>query len=278
MMQGFWWYLKVSRPRFWLYAFGPFLIGAVAAGQISNLLALLLLGLYFTLPANLLIYGVNDIFDYETDRHNPKKQKYEELVTPDKQKKLAKTIFLLNLPVLLLMPFLPDAARWGLVGFIFFGVFYSARPIRAKTKPVIDTLFNILYVFPGVVSYGLLTGAFPPTQVLVAATLWCMAMHAYSAVPDIEADRTAKIRTVATFLGTRGTLAFCMLAYFIASILAYRYLTTFAAVAGAVYLTMMIMSLVDTDRSRVFALYKTFPYINMAVGAGLFFWVATLVK
>jgi 4-hydroxybenzoate polyprenyltransferase len=32
-----------------------------------------LLMIYFTYPANLLVYGVNDIFDYETDKLNAKK-------------------------------------------------------------------------------------------------------------------------------------------------------------------------------------------------------------
>ena len=68
--------LKVSRPRFWLYVFGPYIVGLAAGAatrddfvRIENLV----FGLYFLLPANLLIYGINDIFDFETDRLNPKK-------------------------------------------------------------------------------------------------------------------------------------------------------------------------------------------------------------
>jgi 4-hydroxybenzoate polyprenyltransferase len=29
---------------------------------------------------------------------------------------------------------------------------------------------------------------------------WAMAMHAFSAVPDIQADKDAKLATIATFL------------------------------------------------------------------------------
>ena len=68
--------IKVIRPRFWLYIFGPYLVG-LAAGASSRVDFLrfdaLLFGLYFLFPANLLIYGINDIFDFETDRRNPKK-------------------------------------------------------------------------------------------------------------------------------------------------------------------------------------------------------------
>ena len=38
--------------------------------------------LYATFPANLLIYGINDVFDYETDTLNAKKEEYETLLHP----------------------------------------------------------------------------------------------------------------------------------------------------------------------------------------------------
>jgi hypothetical protein len=41
----------------------------------------------------------------------------------------------------------------SLLGFLFFGIFYSAPPIRAKEIPFLDSFFNILYVFPGIAAY-----------------------------------------------------------------------------------------------------------------------------
>ena len=77
--------LKVSRPRFWLYVFGPYLVGLAAGASAREdflQFKVFAFALYFLLPANLLIYGVNDIFDFETDKLNPKKQDYEILVQP----------------------------------------------------------------------------------------------------------------------------------------------------------------------------------------------------
>ena len=57
--------LKVSRPRFWIYIFGPYIVGLIAGVENkTELLSLLylLFGIYFLYPANLLIYGVNDIY------------------------------------------------------------------------------------------------------------------------------------------------------------------------------------------------------------------------
>ena len=73
--------LRVSRPRFWMYLLGPYMV-ALAATSLRPPVEVWLLGLYLTLPANLLIYGVNDLFDAETDRLNPKKRDYESLLQP----------------------------------------------------------------------------------------------------------------------------------------------------------------------------------------------------
>ena len=48
------------------------------------------------LRRNLLIYGVNDIYDYETDKLNEKKNTYETLVTPGLRSKLWLAIFVSN--------------------------------------------------------------------------------------------------------------------------------------------------------------------------------------
>lgn len=269
-------YLKISRPRFWLYLLGPFLIGAVAANQMpGQWFNLVVFGLYFSFPANFLIYGVNDLFDYETDKHNAKKQHYEMLLKPADQRQLIKAIWLWNVPALSLwlLSDLPQAARWGLLGFTLFGIFYSASPIRAKTKPLLDSLFNVLYVCPAIVGYGLVAGRFPPMLLLAAAGLWCMAMHAYSAVPDISADKKAGLHTIATTLGSSGTILFCWLCYTLAVVFSYKWLGTFGIVLGAVYQMLMIISVVDTGRERIFRVYRWFPYINMLVGMALFFWV-----
>jgi 4-hydroxybenzoate polyprenyltransferase len=45
-----------------------------------------------------------------------------------------------------------------------------------------------------------------------------MAMHAYSAVPDISADREADLQTVATLYGKNGTLLFCIICYLLSII------------------------------------------------------------
>lgn len=284
-VSGFRFILNVSRPRFWFYTFGPYLIGLVAGisdDHYSQLIfpAVLIFAAYFLFPANLLIYGVNDIFDYETDRQNPKKGEYELLVGPDKRRSVATWIVLANLPfALAALTVLKVEANISMilvafVCFLFFSIFYSAPPIRAKTKPFLDSAFNILYVMPGVFGYALIAKEFPPLQPIIAAGCWTAAMHAYSAIPDIEADRVAGINTIATVCGTYGTLAFCFLLYLVAAILSIECLGLASITLGAAYLLLMIASIQSARSGRLFKLYRAFPLINVAAGFVLFWSIA----
>ena len=153
--------LKVSRPRFWIYIFGPYLIGLVAAVNYKQELLdwrVLVFGLFFTLPANLLIYGINDIFDYETDKLNPKKEGYEALVTPERRGGLIAAILVTNIPFFAVAVTLGVQPMIAFASFLFYSIFYSAPPIRAKAWPFLDSLFNVLYIMPGIFAFAMLTG------------------------------------------------------------------------------------------------------------------------
>lgn len=272
--------LKVSRPRFWFYVFGPYIVGLVAGitttTDLYNLVYLLL-GMYFLFPANLLIYGVNDIFDYETDRLNEKKAHYETLVTPVNRWPLSLTIFLTNFAFvdIFFLGSLPTAIFGA--AFLFFSIFYSAPPIRAKTKPFLDSAFNVLYIMPGLFAYSLVTREFPPTMIVVAAGCWTAAMHAYSAIPDIDADREAGLKTIATVCGPYMTLAFCAGLYSAAAILSIQYLGFASVALGFAYVILMLASVRSVKTGRLFKLYRAFPLINVAAGF-IIFWHIALEK
>lgn len=265
--------IKISRPHFWFYLLGPYLLGVVAGNFLLNnysLWDIVLWGFYFLFPANLFIYGINDIFDYETDKLNIKKQSYEQLLPPQERAFLITAILITSLPWIFALLFANLGVQTSIVLFIFLGLFYSAPPLRAKAKPVIDSLFNVLYIFPALVGY-FLTGALAlQWPILVAAGLWTMAMHAYSAIPDIEADFQAGIQTIATYFGKNRTLLFCTLCYLISSFIAAVYIGTVGYLLGIVYLIMMRLTFQKQSTSAMLKLYKYFPIINMGAGFILF--------
>ncbi len=267
---------KTSRPRFWIYLLGPVLLGSVAAltsgGRLSWLAVCALL--VFTFPANLFLYGINDIFDQETDRLNPKKQGYETLLDPRSVKRLLWAIVLGIVPAVLLFLFLPRPALIAFLLFLFLGAFYSAPPIRAKAIPFLDSAFNSLYLMPGLVAWYAFGGEAISWPVIGAGALWCMAMHAYSAIPDIEADQTSTLQTVATILGKNGTLTFCLLLYVASAGLFYVASPgTVPLILGIVYILLMLRSLRTRTTSELFTLYRLFPWVNALVGFGLFWWI-----
>lgn len=266
--------LKVSRPRFWFYLFGPYLVGLVAGVASRGDLAdwrFALFGIYFLLPANLLVYGVNDIFDYETDSLNEKKTDYETVVGPESRRRLFFWIAVLNLPFIILAAVLFDVPSFAaLQTFIFLSIFYSSPPIRAKSKPVLDSAFNLLYVMPGAFAYAISAGQLPPTILIIAGGLWTAAMHAYSAIPDIESDKQAGLSTIATFFGPYGTLAICFCLYAGSAVLSLEYLGISSVTLGSAYLILMLASVRSVKTGRIFKLYRAFPFINVAAGFVLF--------
>jgi 4-hydroxybenzoate polyprenyltransferase len=256
-----------------MYVLGPYVVGLAALKSPAvfySPLALLFLA-YFLLPANLLIYGINDIFDYETDVLNAKKRGYEALVPPDARKPLMIAIVLTNLPFCIAAFFLPQPAQLALLAFVALSAFYSAPPIRAKAKPFLDAAFNALYLCPGYVAYFLAGGGNLSLPTLLAGWAWVMAMQAYSAVPDITADKESKTFTVATTLGLRGTLLFCLALYLTAAALSSVTLGWLALPLGLVYATLMLLSLRAGTEEGVMKLYKNFPLLNTFCGMILFF-------
>lgn len=272
--------LKISRPTRWPLLIVPFFIGAVA-GDTTNFFwpALAVFAFYFTFPANILLYGLNDISDRQTDAHSPERR-HKNHITEFSRWRILNIIILWNLPfaVVWLADEMPTAAKLSLLGFLFFSIFYSFKPIRAKTKPPLDAAFNILYVFPALFAYGLLEYKFPSWQIIAAAGLWTAMMHAYAAIPRSPADRKAKVHTIATLLRPLGTLGFCLIAAAAAVALSYGVLKLFAVGAGLLYLLIFLITFVRNYPAKQFVLYTAFPYINAAVGLGLIAYITLVIK
>jgi len=265
--------LKQSRPRFWIYVFGPFILPLATLQSIHGLsFSLILVGLYFTFPANIFIYGVNDIYDKETDMHNDKKKSYETEISKQVEKKVKIVLIIITLIILLYSVFfLTLITTASILLFLICAHQYSAPPLRAKAIPFLDSIVSgVLYTIPAFVSWTMIHTSMPPLWPFIAACIWSMSMHAYSAVPDIEADKQAHIHTGATILGKNTMLVMCAILYIIASIIVVPYLGIFAYIAGLIYLMLIILSIATKTSGATLRYYKMFPIINTLVGFGIF--------
>jgi 4-hydroxybenzoate polyprenyltransferase len=276
--------LKLSRPRFWLYLAGPVLVGvAYGASARSDLFAPAAVALfaYFLVPANVYLYGVNDLFDADVDAENPKKTDID-AENPKKEGRDAREVRYrggvgvsaivalcglagVALAGVLVTDLLDADATAGLwvVAFLVLGYAYSAPPFRLKTTPPLDSVSNGLYVLPGAAAYVALAGEQPPLLALVGGWLWAMAMHTFSAVPDVEPDRRAGIRTTATRLGERGALAYCGGCWLLAAV-AFGLLDLRAGVLLGLY-PLLAVAVAETG-VPISRAYWWFPAINALVG------------
>lgn len=259
-----WYLLVLSRPRFWLYLAGPVLVGiAAAADTIGELFlpANAVLFAYFLLPANVLLYGINDLFDAEIDAENPKKDDREIRWQGDRFVLFA--VIASGVVGTVLFWLTPPVAWPWLVGFFVLAIGYSAPPTRFKTTPFLDSLSNGLYILPGAAAYATVAGVQPPILAVGGAWLWTMGMHTFSAVPDIEPDRAGGIETTATFLGERRTYVYCGLCW-AAAALAFAPIDVRLGALLAIYpvfLLWVVRSSVAVDRA-----YWWFPVLNTFVG------------
>ena len=257
----------LSRPRFWFYLAGPILVGiAYGAGDAADLVtpATVALFVYFLVPANVFLYGVNDVFDREIDAVNPKKGGRE---TRYRGQPVVPIVVVVSaLLAVVVAWFVPVPAWPWLVGFLVLGVAYSAPPLRLKTTPLLDSLSNGLYILPAGAAYVTVAGSQPPALAVAAGWFWAMGMHTFSAIPDIGPDRRAGIRTTATVLGKRATYAYCG-ACWLAATLAFGLVD--ARFGGVLAVYPLLIAVVSATSVPVERAYWWFPAINTAVGATL---------
>lgn len=253
-----------SRPRFWLYLAGPVAVGivygATGPGALASVTVIILLA-YFLVPANVFLYGVNDIFDADLDRRNPKKFDRERRWEGNRM--VVGGVLLAGVLGLVTFAVTPLVAWPYLAGFFILGAAYSAPPLRFKTTPGFDSAANGLYILPGAAAYAALAGSHPPLAALLGGWVWAMGMHAFSAIPDVPPDRAAGVATTATVLGAAGTLWFCLMCWTVATI-SFAVLDVRLGAILAVYPLVAGWILVRAIPVR--AAYWWFPVLNGVVG------------
>ncbi|KAA9089224.1 UbiA family prenyltransferase [Microbacterium radiodurans] len=264
--------VHISRPVLWINTIGTGALGMWLTGQLIDVAAIPLL-VWLTLPFNLLIYGVNDIFDQETDALNARKGGVEGARIEQREVKLiAWAVAITNIPFLIYFVLaLPIAAVGLIVLYSAVFVFYSAPPLRFKARPFLDSLSNAAYGLPLLIMPVAL-GAPPVWPAVIGLLAWSVAKHAYDAVQDIEEDREAGITTTAVLLGARGT-ALWSGAWWLASSVLFALVSipvaaVNIAIAGTLVVWMLLRPTPATGR-RLYPVSVAFPYVAGSVASGL---------
>jgi 4-hydroxybenzoate polyprenyltransferase len=212
-----------SRPLSWINTAFPFAAAYLTVTREVDLIAVIGT-LFFLIPYNLAMYGINDVFDYESDLANPRKGGVEgALLAPALHRTTLWAAALTTAPFLVFLVAVGHPLSWLVLALSMFAVYaYSAKGLRFKERPVLDSVTSSTH-FVSPALYGLvLAGAtFTPElwAILGAFFLWGMASHAFGAVQDVIADREGGIASIATAFGAASTVRLSIAAYAAAGIL-----------------------------------------------------------
>jgi 4-hydroxybenzoate polyprenyltransferase len=166
-------------------------------------------------------FGVNDVYDIESDMKNPrKKNKWTHgtaLPAYRIQALLWAARVLTGVVLILALPASANSAQvlWCTIGLLSVAWGYSTPPVRFKERPVLDSLANGLlcwlfwasgYTFSGQRSlvFDTIESATNGRLVFLLAS----AMHSLAAVEDAETDALVEYRTIATVCGERFAIGF----------------------------------------------------------------------
>ncbi|THJ66578.1 prenyltransferase [Arthrobacter echini] len=256
--------VHISRPVLWINTLGTGVIGLWLTGTLWDGDVLVLL-VWLTLPFNLLIYGVNDIFDQDTDALNPRKGSLEgALIRTTEVRAIWVSVLVTNLPFLAWFALtLPPAALAWIAAYALVFVFYSAPPLRFKARPYLDSISNAAYALPLVfVPYAL--GTSPVWAAALGLMAWSAAKHTYDAVQDIDEDRSVGITTTAVRVGARGVVAWSG-AWWIVSTVCFALVNVPVALVNALIAGWLVLALHRDPRPetghRLYRYSIAFPYV-----------------
>jgi len=212
-----------SRPVSWINTAYPFAAAYLITTREVDV-PFVLGTLYFFVPYNLALYGINDVFDHASDAANPRKGGvHGALLPPTTHRAVLVAAAATNLPFLVALVVLGTwPSSLVLAVSVAALLAYSVPGLRFKEVPGLDSLTSSLhFVTPAV--FGLALAGATPTggvgAVLGAFLLWGMASHAFGAVQDVAADRAGGIASVATVLGARTTVRLALAAWVCAGLL-----------------------------------------------------------
>ena len=211
-----------SRPLSWVNTAFPFAVAYFVVTQRIDW-PLIVGSLFFLIPYNFLMYGINDVFDYESDVRNPRKGGAEgALLPPELHGPTVAIAIGSTIPFVAYLVWVGPWSSWLVLAVSVFAVVaYSVPPLRFKERAVVDSVTSsVHFVSPALYGVALAGGAINDIGWLILAAFffWGMASHAFGAVQDVIADREAGISSIATVFGARPTVWIAAILYTLAGV------------------------------------------------------------
>jgi len=269
--------LLASRPLSWIntaYPFGAAVLMTTGTVDVAFVVGVV----FFLVPYNLLMYGVNDVFDHASDLANPRKGGVEgALLDPGVHRTVLIAAVASTVPFVIALLVLGNPGSWLVLGVVLLAVVgYSAPRMRWKEIPVLDSATSATH-FVGPAVYGLVLvearWTWHVVVVIVAFFLWGMASHAFGAVQDVVPDRAGGIASIATAFGAARTVRLALAAWALAGVLV-AFLPWPGRLAALfvlpyLWLAWPFRSVRDEGSARANRGWRHFLAVNYAVGFGV---------
>jgi 4-hydroxybenzoate polyprenyltransferase len=279
--------LLASRPLSWINTAFPFAAAYLMTTRSIDV-PLVVGTVFFLIPYNLAMYGINDVFDYESDLRNPRKGGVEgAMLDRGMHRPILIAATVTTVPFIVYLVVVGSPLSWLVLAVSLFAVLaYSVKGLRFKEVPFLDSVTSSThFVSPALYALVLAGAVFTPQlwAVLVAFFLWGIGSHAFGAVQDVVPDRQGGISSIATALGARWTTRFAVLAWALAAAaaLATAWPGPLAAILAVPYILVAVpfWSVSDADSERANRGWRRFLWINFASGfvvTMLLIWYASL--
>lgn len=209
--------LQASRPGLWLTSVWFYMLPLGGRNLLPSVPFWLGL-LYVTFPMGLLLYGWNDLVDFEVDRRNPRKGSFlfGARGTLEQLRRLPLRIALVQAPFVIALCYLCGPRMLlCFAGMVAAAAVYNWPHYGFKSRPPLEILNQAGYLFVFLLSSW--TNQAPPLRwpALLFGALFAMHSHVFGEIMDLEPDASSGRRTTAVLIG-RVRAKFLIVAFLIA--------------------------------------------------------------
>ena len=199
--------LQVARPGLWATQLWFYLL-PLGGYRLLDEPTFWLGAVYVTFPLGFLLYGWNDLADYETDQLNPRKGNFlfGAKLQREQLRRLPLQIALAQAPFWALFLYVigPKFLLW-IAACLVVNAAYNWPRVGWKGLPVLDVLNQAGYLLVFVLSSWLNGVPQLAWPALVLGALFAMHSHLANEITDIRPDRQAGRRTTAVVIGVANT-------------------------------------------------------------------------
>ncbi len=236
--------IATSRPAWWVNTALPYIIGFLTVNRGFSW-QLVIGTIYFLLPYNLAMYGMNDIFG--------------KTIQKEKRVSLGILIAIINIPFIAYL-FLTGScgANVWLLAMIFMTLAFSFTWPRFKEIPSLDAATAaFFYTAPFIYGIAYAGGFELWIPAYVTFFLWAMSNYTFRAIQNIATNRKAGVDSVATVLGAEKAVFLCLFGYIVAAMLPFVFYGWKGAVVSIIllpyiYVVTRTLPAKDNDQASLF--------------------------